>query len=633
MDTNNRKAVEESIDTSPPRRTLCAYLVDAGKLDPGNNERACRLQIEQEQWEPIGSILVKLGLVSERDVAESLSTQLDLPLSKRQDFPDALPIDEQISHKFLKENRALILDEEDDCLTVAMADPQDRYVLEALTLFTSKQIIPRIGIASEIDQAIEQRYRAKGTALEGDVDLDSIQFLDDVEQLKELASEAPVIKMVNHLIHQAVESGASDIHIEPFEGLLKVRYRIDGLLREVEAPPTRSTAAVISRIKIMANLNIAERRLAQDGRFKVRVRGNDIDLRVSTVPTMYGESVVLRLLQRDQVALNFSALGFSPELEHKMLDILALPHGILLVTGPTGSGKSTTLYAALKHLNTSERKILTVEDPVEYNIEGVNQMQVKPHIGLTFANALRSIVRQDPDIIMIGEMRDRETAAIAVQSALTGHLVLSTLHTNDASGSITRLLDMGVEDYLLTSTVNAVLAQRLVRTLCTHCREPYTPMEELITRWGLRRFAGDGAVTLYRATGCEHCGHTGYSGRNAIVELLVMSDPIKQLVLKHSDTGEITRLAAKTGMLSMLDDGLRKVVGGVTTIEEVRRVTQEQSSIGEQQEQSDASSLSADAASRDTAATTVSIDSDSKAGDDAQQERRPSTLSRFIPHK
>ena len=577
MDTSKRQAVEESVATaggSTARKGLCEYLVDAGKLNPDNIERAYRLQHEQEQWEPIGSILVKLGLVSERDLAESLSTQLGLPLTAPQDFPDELPIDDQISHKFLRGNRALILEEDDDCLTVVMADPQDRYVLEALALFTGKRIIPRIGIASEIDQAITQRYELQDSAAG---EIDAIQFLDDVEQLKELASEAPVIKLVNQLIHQAAESGASDIHIEPFESMLKVRYRIDGLLREVDAPPPRSTAAVVSRIKIMANLNIAERRLAQDGRFKVLVRGKEIDLRVSTVPTMYGESVVLRLLHRDDVARDFAPLGFSPELESRMLEILALPHGILLVTGPTGSGKSTTLYAALMHLNTPERKILTVEDPVEYNIEGVNQMQVKPQIGLTFANALRSIVRQDPDVIMIGEMRDRETATIAVQSALTGHLVLSTLHTNDAAGSITRLLDMGVEDYLLTSTVNAVLAQRLVRSLCHHCREPYTPMHEVVLRWGLRRFAGDSPITLYRAVGCEHCGHTGYSGRNAILELLVMTDQIKQLVLKHSDAGEIARAAAAGGMCFMLDDGLRKAVAGETTIEEVRRVTQEQS--------------------------------------------------------
>ena len=641
MDSNNRGAVGESVETiggDLARRTICDYLVDVGKLDAGNVERACRLQVEQEQWEPIGSILVKLGLVSERDVAESLASQLDLPLIKRKHFPDDLPIDEQISHKFLKENHVLILEEEDDGLTVVMADPQDRYVLEALALFSGKRIIPRVGIASEIDQAIEQRYQLKETSQNVLDKIDVVQFLDDVEQLKELASEAPVIKMVNQLIHQAVELGASDIHFEPFEGVLKVRYRIDGVLREVDAPPTASTAAVISRIKIMANLNIAERRLAQDGRFKVSVRGKEIDLRVSTVPTMYGESVVLRLLHRDDVALNFKALGFGPELENKMREILAQPHGILLVTGPTGSGKSTTLYAALMHLNSPERKILTVEDPVEYNIEGVNQMQVKPQIGLTFANALRSIVRQDPDIIMIGEMRDEETAAIAVQSALTGHLVLSTLHTNDAAGSITRLLDMGVEDYLLTSTVNAVLAQRLVRTLCHHCREAYTPLEEVVMRWGLQRFAGDSPVTLYRAVGCEHCSHTGYNGRSAIVELLVMTDPIKQLVLKHSDAGEITRAGAEGGMQFMLDDGLRKAVAGETTIEEVRRVTQEQSHTQHLQRENPATSGAAERSPAPAEAGEITENAAATSDDgktDSPQNSYPSssTLSRFLPRK
>jgi len=639
MDISKPQPVTEIVDTiegSSIRRTLCACLVNVGKLDPDNIERACRLQLEQDQWEPIGSILVKLGLVSERDVAEGLSTQLELPLVTRQSFPDELAIDEQISHKFLKENRALILENEDDRLTVIMADPQDRYVLEALALFTGKQIIPRIGIASEIDQAIEQRYRSQQATQGTEDKVDAVQYLDDVEQLKELASEAPVIKMVNHLINQAVESGASDIHIEPFEGVLKVRYRIDGLLREVDAPPIRSTAAVISRIKIMATLNIAERRLAQDGRFKVRVRGKEIDLRVSTVPTMYGESVVLRLLHRDDVTLNFNVLGFSPELERKMFDILAMPHGILLVTGPTGSGKSTTLYAALKHLNTPERKILTVEDPVEYNIEGVNQMQVKPQIGLTFANALRSIVRQDPDVIMIGEMRDKETAAIAVQSALTGHLVLSTLHTNDAAGSITRLLDMGVEDYLLTSTVNAVLAQRLVRSLCHHCREAYTPMDEVVSRWGLQRYAGESAVTLYRAVGCEHCGHTGYSGRKAIVELLVMTDPIKQLVLKHSDAGEIARVAADDGMHFMLDDGLRKAVAGETTIDEVRRVTQEQSHM-QQMSENPATTEAGGAGTKPTQPVEVPQNNSTTNTNGHEETGSPSgshlnTLSRFNKH-
>ena len=339
--------------------------------------------------------------------------------------------------------------------------------------------------------------------------------------------------------------------------------------------PAESAAAVISRIKIMADLNIAERRLPQDGRFKTRVRGREIDLRVSTVPTLYGESVVLRLLRRDDIALEFSVLGLAPEVERALLEVLAVPHGIILVTGPTGSGKTTTLYAALRHLNTPERKVLTVEDPVEYNLDGINQIQVKPQIGLTFANALRSIVRQDPDVIMIGEMRDEETARIAVQSALTGHLVLSTVHTNDAAGSITRLMDMGVETYLLTSTVIAVMAQRLVRTLCSHCREAYEAPAALVARWNLERHAGSDAVRLYRPAGCPHCAGTGYAGRTAITELFRMTDPVRELVLARADAGTLTEAARREGMHTMLEDGLRKAVAGGTSLEEVLRVTQE----------------------------------------------------------
>ena len=558
----------------PEQPPLCGLLVDVGKLESADVDRALRLQREQEDWERIGSILVKLGLVSEKDVAESLSTQLKLELVDRTEYPEERPTGTRVTERFLKKNKALILDEDDDTLSVVMADPLDDYVIDALKLRSGKDVTPRLGVPSEIEYALEQLFDGKsGSPGAKDTDVGAAQYLDDVEQLKELAGEAPVIKLVNQLIHKAAESGASDIHIEPFEGQLKVRYRVDGLLREVDSPPMQSAAAVISRVKIMANLNIAERRLAQDGRFKQRVRGVEYDLRVSTVPTMYGESVVMRLLQRDAVAMDFVSLGFSEAQVKTMQDVLATPHGILLVTGPTGSGKSTTLYAALTHLNQPERMIITVEDPVEYNIRGINQMQVKPQIGLTFANALRSIVRQDPDVIMIGEMRDTETAQIAVQSALTGHLVLSTLHTNDAAGSVMRLLDMGVQDYLLTSAVTAIQAQRLVRTLCTECREEYTPIDEVVERWDLDRFADGGKITLHRPVGCSSCGDTGYSGRLAILEILLMSDEIRNLVLKRCDVGDIARLAAEQGMVSMRDDGLQKAVAGLTTIEEVLRVT------------------------------------------------------------
>ena len=410
--------------------------------------------------------------------------------------------------------------------------------------------------------------------IEGSKDKEREVSEDDIEHLKDLASEAPVIRLVNQIIQKAVESRASDIHIEPFEDQLKVRYRVDGILKEVSSPPARSTAAVISRVKIMAKLNIAERRLPQDGRIPLRVQGKELDLRVSTVPTMFGESVVMRLLDKQSVRFDFDALGFDGSPRRRLERILEMPYGILLVTGPTGSGKSTTLYTALSRLNTQERKIITVEDPVEYQIPGINQIQVKAQIGMTFAGALRSIVRQDPDIIMVGEMRDLETARIAVQSALTGHVVLSTLHTNDAASGVTRLLDMGVEDYLLTSTINGILAQRLVRQLCPGCREAYRPLPELAAKFGqIADAAGD--FQLYRAIGCESCNGTGYLGRLVITEVLHMTDPIRRAVLEHATATEIQRIAIQEGMLTMYQDGLRKCLSGQTTMEEVLRVAEE----------------------------------------------------------
>ena len=343
----------------------------------------------------------------------------------------------------------------------------------------------------------------------------------------------------------------------------------------VEAPPARSTAAVISRVKIMAKLNIAERRLPQDGRIPLRVQGKELDLRVSTVPTLYGESVVMRLLDKASVRFDFDALGFDGQPRDRFQHILEMPHGIILVTGPTGSGKSTTLYTALSKINTAERKIITVEDPVEYQLQGINQIQVKPQIGMTFAGALRAIVRQDPDVIMVGEMRDLETARIAVQSALTGHLVLSTLHTNNAAGGVTRLLDMGVEDYLLTSTVNGIAAQRLVRRLCTHCRESYTPLPQLIEELRSLGSLPRGDLRLFRANGCGECGGTGYFGRLVIAEVMLMSDPLRKAILSHATATEIQRVGQSEGMATMYEDGVRKALLGHTTMEDVIRVTQE----------------------------------------------------------
>ena len=557
---------------------LGELLVERQKLADADLQRARRVQ--EGTGEGLDTLLVKLGLVSERDLAEALAAYLNLPLVRPGDYPEVPATNGGVSSRFLKESRVIPLFEDEQGLTVAMSNPTDEYVLSALRLATGKTITPRVGIPSELDVAFERLYGGGRSAMGQIVDsiglADNLTDEEQIQHLKDLASEAPVIRLVNLMIARAVESRSSDIHIEPFENRLKVRYRVDGVLREVESPPSRLSAAVISRIKIMAKLNIAERRLPQDGRIQLRAQGKEIDLRVSTVPTLWGESVVMRILDKASVVLDFEVLGFGPRTLKRFLDILHLPHGILLVTGPTGSGKTTTLYTALQTLNTPERKILTVEDPVEYQLEGINQIQAKPQINLNFANALRAIVRQDPDVIMIGEMRDLETAGIAVQSALTGHLVLSTLHTNDAAGSVTRLLDMGVEDYLLTSTINGILAQRLVRLLCTHCRQPYVALPELVEEMRLQRFTAARDIHLYKAVGCEQCGGTGYRGRAAIMEFLVMSDPLRRMVLKHADATELQAEAQKEGMDTMYEDGLRKAVAGQTTLEEVLRVTTQQ---------------------------------------------------------
>ena len=570
---------ETQPDTAPfADHPLSKALVSAGRLRPADADRALRLKETQQSDESIGNILLQLGLISDQDLAQTLSKLNAIPVTEKRDYPPFTQLEESISTNFLKQHRLLVFSDEEDLVQAIMVDPTDRYVVDALELITGKPIRLQIGIASEIDEALQEHFlelRKQTGELDEEQGEHNLLLQDDVEQLKEQASEAPVIKMVNQIIQRAVSSKASDIHIEPFENLLKIRYRVDGMLRETEHPSAQMAAALISRIKIMANLNIAERRLPQDGRFKIRVMGNTLDLRVSTVPTLHGESMVMRLLQRDEQALDFQALGFEPETEKRLLEILERPHGIVVVTGPTGSGKTTSLYAALNHLNRPDRKILTVEDPVEYNIEGVNQIQVKPSIGLTFANALRSIVRQDPDIIMIGEIRDQETAKIAVQSALTGHLVLSSLHTNDAAGSITRFLDMGVEAFLLTSTVNAVLAQRLVRNLCPHCKESYTPLPEVIDRLLYYGVAADDDTRLYRAVGCEACGGSGYSGRSAIIELLEITEAMRSLILKGSDKSALAACAKQEGALTMYQDGLGKVLRGITTLEEVLRVTQE----------------------------------------------------------
>ncbi|MBK1705583.1 type II secretion system ATPase GspE [Halochromatium glycolicum] len=566
-----------AVTTSEPstEQRLIEALQQRGKCSPGDLARARKLT--EESADPLRLMLVRLGLVSERDMAAAAAEVLSIPLIGADDYPETPVAEADLSLRFLKDAKVVPLFETEQALGIAVADPLDSFTTQALQMATGKEIDLKVGLPTEIQAVLERLYEQPSdddAEAEAEAQAELGNFSEeDIEHLRDLASEAPVIRMVNQILQRAVESRASDVHIEPFADQLKVRYRIDGILKEADSPPVSSTAAVISRVKIMAKLNIAERRLPQDGRIPQRIQGKELDLRVSTVPTMFGESVVMRLLDKESVRFDFDALGFDGLPRERMLKVLDQPYGIFLVTGPTGSGKSTTLYTALSRLNTEDRKIITVEDPVEYQVPGINQIPVKSSIGMTFAGALRAIVRQDPDIIMVGEMRDLETARIAVQSALTGHVVISTLHTNDAPSGVTRLLDMGVEDYLLTSTINGILAQRLVRRLCPNCRASYRAQPELAGRFAHIKGLS-GVVDLHRAVGCDQCNGTGYRGRLVISEVLLMSEALRQAILAHATATEIKRIAIDEGMETMYQDGLRKALDGRTTIEEVLRVAE-----------------------------------------------------------
>ncbi len=576
LDTEDPKTTPVDSSAAFPRSPLLDLLTEHGKIDHREAERVNRLANETHEQTDI--LLTRLGLITEDALARLLSELLGIPLVGRGDYPDSPLLENQLGIKFLREYRVLPLAETEQGLVVAMANPLDDYALSALRLATDKPIVARVGIPAEIEAAFEAMLAGSDVEVEA-LDINGLERLDDsgedINRLRDLASEAPVIRLVNSIIGRAIESRASDIHIEPFDRTLRVRYRIDGVLRDMQSPANNLRAAVVSRVKLMANLNIAETRLPQDGRIRLVNRGKEIDLRISTVPTLHGESVVLRILDKSGVDLGFDKLGFGDATLPRYLDILDRPHGIVLVTGPTGSGKTTSLYTSLLHLNNGEKKILTVEDPVEYQLDGVNQLQVKTQIGLTFATALRSFLRQDPDIIMIGEIRDVETAEIAVQAALTGHKVLSTVHTNDAASTITRLLDMGIEDFLLTSTINGITAQRLVRTVCEHCREPIEVLPEIVEQFSLENYTGGGAVTLYHGRGCEQCGGTGYHGRTSILEVLDMTDAIRSLVLRRSEAQVIRQTAVEQGMKTMHQDGIAKALSGITTLDEVLRVTHE----------------------------------------------------------
>lgn len=552
-----------AVDIADPL-TIASVLRSAGLLSSEAEARA-RVAL-QESSERFDVVVTRLGLVSESALAQAVAAAANLPIAAAESFPADLSFAKGLSVPFLRENRALPIVLDENVLIVALVDPFDTFVRQSLEFVFGRKVQLVVARATDIDAAIDRIFGTAGAiATQTDDYIDE----DDVERLKDLVSDAPVIRAVNRLIAQAADARASDIHIEPSEDRLMIRFRIDGVLQDRDALPAAMRAPLVSRIKVLAGLNIAERRLPQDGRLRIAVRGHEIDLRVATAPSIHGESVVMRILDRSKLALDFASLGFDPELIGQLRAAVNRPHGIVLVTGPTGSGKTTTLYAALAELNTSERKLLTVEDPIEYRMPGVIQTQVNPQIGFTFGSALRSFLRLDPDVMMVGEIRDSETAQIAVQAALTGHMILSTLHTNSAAGAIARLNDMGVEPFLLGSVLNGILAQRLVRKLCDECRVPYLASEELCSELGVD--PGD-APTFFQAGGCPKCAGTGFSGRTSLLEFLIVDDVIARLILRRADAREIAEAAAAAGMRNLRSDGVAKARAGITTIEEAVRV-------------------------------------------------------------
>lgn len=568
--TSERPGLTTEAPSDRQVELLANILVRQGGCDAPTIDRGRRVAAESGQR--LDQVLLQLGLVTERGLAEGYATLLGVPLAGPARYPEAPLFPERLTPRFLRTARALPLAVEDNTLVLAVTDALDDFTPTAVAAATSLPVRVEIAVPIELEAAFGRLYPEGDSTEAADGAGDGGAALEeDAERLKDLASEAPVIRLVNQLIGRAVETHASDIHIEPFEDRLRVRYRYDGVLHEAESPPVRLAPAIISRVKIMSKLDIAERRLPQDGRIKLAVRGTEIDFRVSTTPTMYGEKVVLRVLDRSSVVFDYDKLGLPKNVVEAWTRALELPNGILLVTGPTGSGKTTTLYTGLTTINAVSRNIVTVEDPIEYQLPGINQTQIKPQIGLNFAAMLRSILRQDPDVIMLGEVRDLETAQIAVQAALTGHLVLSTLHTNSAAASITRLRDLGLEDYLLTAVLRGVLAQRLVRRLCNNCKREHPAPPELIQRFGLQSRAEQGSLRLWHPVGCAQCRSTGYKGRQAIAEFLQPNPDIEHLIFAKADQTEIEKAAVAHGMVTMFQAGLEAALAGSTTLEEVVR--------------------------------------------------------------
>jgi general secretion pathway protein E len=541
---------------------LGARLCASGKLDPAQLERAARAA--EETADRLDRVLCRLGLIEERDVTDALSQITGLERVGPEAFPDEPAFADELGPRFLKSARLAPLGERNGRIRLAISDPLDRAAVDAVALRLGRLVEPVLATAADVEAALERLYDDADDAVAAeDAPADAAE---DVAKLKDLASEAPVIRIVNGLIRKAVEAKASDIHIEPADTGFRVRIRVDGALQEIDSPPANLRAAIVSRLKIMAGLNIAEQRLPQDGRLQATVAGREIDIRMATAPTLHGEGVVLRLLDRSGLVLDFAGLGFDQRAKDAFLPLIERPNGILLVTGPTGSGKTTTLYAALNHINGPDRKIITIEDPVEYQLDGVTQLQVRSQIDFTFARGLRSILRLDPDVIMIGEIRDAETAQIAVQAALTGHLVLATLHTNSAASAASRLRDMGVDDYLITATLIGVLSQRLARRLCGNCAGPADP--------GLTQAMAPGLdpVGVRTPTGCAACRHTGYRGRTGLMEVLSIDDPIRRAILDRRDDRAVEDLARQAGMRSLRDHGLEAAARGETSLAEVARL-------------------------------------------------------------
>ncbi|MFH0800570.1 MAG: type II secretion system ATPase GspE [Pseudomonadota bacterium] len=562
-------------------RSLGSILLETSSLTEEQLEQA--LAVQRERGIKLGEALVQLKFLRTEDILKALSIQLGFPYENKIDI-ETIPTDliANLPINYAKQNEVLPLKREGNAVHVAIADPTNFYALDDLRLLYGCDIKPTIASSYEIVNAINAVYnKATGGGEDEIEDLgDGSEIADEFNEpvdLLDADDEAPIIKLVNTLLFRAVKQKASDIHIEPFERELKIRFRINGILYDIMVPPKRAQNAIISRVKIMSQLNIAEKRIPQDGRIRIKIAGKDIDIRISTIPTAHGESVVMRLLDAGSVLLDIDQLGFSRYNLDIFKKLLEHHNGIVLVTGPTGSGKTTTLYSALSRLNTNEVKIITVEDPVEYQLNGVNQMQVNPKIDLTFASGLRAFLRQDPDIILVGEIRDRETAEIAIQASLTGHLVLSTLHTNDAPSSITRLIEMGVEPFLVASSVLGIAAQRLVRTVCHECARKYMPEDKELAEIGLTSADLKGRQ-IFRPVGCPACMETGYAGRAGIHEIMLVSDPVRAELMKGSDATTIKKVAVAQGMRTLREDAAQKVIQGLTTIAEVLRVTQEESS-------------------------------------------------------